>query len=157
MPHDPCLHEEEEEMKRIVRLIVVLAAMVFALSVAAPAFAASGGTNRPFSASGSFVCDANGCSGSGNATHLGRFTTTQDDVFTAIGGDQIAISLDWSTVQVDFPGVAPCSPDGFGARIDGAITGGSGRFAHASGSIKYLACSSDEVHYTFYVRGTISY
>jgi len=146
-------------MKRNLRGMVVFAVMVTALSVAAPAFAGSGGTNRPFWASGSQACDADGCTGPGTATQLGRLTITSTgagDVLTAANGDQIAISLDWSTLQVDFPGVAPCPSTGFGARLDAAVTGGTGRFANASGAVKYIACSSDEVHYTFFINGAIS-
>ena len=78
--------------------------------------------------------------GTGNGTHLGRFTfiadITVDDVtstgvgtvvWTAANGDQIFTSLSGEVVLVDLPNITIMETQ--------IITGGTGRFIDASGTI----------------------
>ena len=90
----------------------------------------------------------------GTATHLGKFVSKADWVlnpdystlyvwasFTAANGD---------TLQAEFP-----AWDVTGVSGEATITGGTGRFAHASGS--YVATFSGANQEIFTVEGTISY
>jgi hypothetical protein len=149
-------------MKRLIPVCVAVLVAAATISVATPSYADRGGTNRPFFAVGSFVCPSptSDCQGgSGWATHLGRFTMANDEsLLTASNGDQLASALDWSTIDyTPPPGGAPCTPDEFRVRFTANFTGGTGRFAHASGTYTWTACSSDEIHYRFFDVGTINY
>jgi len=130
-----------------------LLALVFLVTAGAQPKAS--GTERPFKASGivtEFILNSD-YSGSlalvGNATHLGKFVSTGEFVlngdfttlhvwgsFTAANGD---------IVYLDYPVWA-------GDSGEAIITGGTGRFAHASGS--YVGTIVDGI-YT--AEGTISY
>ena len=118
------------------------------------------GTARPFKASGivtyqQFNTDYSGTMAVvGNATHLGKFVSKADWVlnpdystlyvwasFTAANGD---------TLQAEFP-----AWDVTGASGVATITGGTGRFADASGS--YVATFSGANQEIFTAEGTISY
>ena len=94
--------------------------------------------------------------GSGQATHLGRFSRfevvqingtggfTGTIVYTAANGDM---------VDVSFTGQFISATDAVGTYI---ITGGTGRFAGASGSANFTAFSADFVNVTFTFDGNIS-
>jgi hypothetical protein len=162
-------------MKRLF-VIVALAIGVLGLS-ATPSLAAEGGTDRPYKSSGSLsgLVDLNPSSpgflswhvqGSSNSTHLGNapsevtgsllspgFTGT----ITAANGDKLFNAFDH-----DLGTTGPC-PAGFvfGENVQ-VWTGGTGRFANASGSIDVKACTSldfttGEFVITFTTSGTISY
>jgi hypothetical protein len=145
-------------MKRSTRIVVAAVLTATMLSIASPALAKSGGTLRPFHASGTFDCTPTDCTGSGNATHLGKVTLTNDaTTITAANGDQLTFVEDWSTFQYAYPGVAPCTPDEFRVQLTSSFAGGTGRFANATGTFTQTVCSSDEVHYRFFDDGQISY
>lgn len=80
--------------------------------------------------------------GTGQATHLGRFTMTSphlsylltgfaegEQLFTAANGDRLTAS---------FSGYFTPTPDGFlAADLEATVTGGTGRFAGAAGSYTF--------------------
>ena len=93
----------------------------------------------------------------GNATGLGRFTReetvllnpatgtlTGQIVFTAANVDQLV-----TTVQGGF--VSPTSATG-----TYTFTGGTGRFAHATGSADFVVSTPDGIHATIEFEGTLS-
>jgi hypothetical protein len=163
-------------MKRLF-VIVVLAIGVLGLS-ATPSLAAKGGTDRPYKASGSLsgLVDVDPSSpgfgsfdiqGPSNSTHLGNaptevtgsllspgFTTT----ITAANGDKVFGAFDHDVLGT----TGPC-PAGFSFNETVSVfTGGTGRFANASGSIDVKGCNrldftTGVLVVTFTASGTISY
>jgi hypothetical protein len=92
----------------------------------------------------------------GNATYLGRFSReeellldpgtgifTGDIVFTAANGDQLV-----GVVAGGF--ISPTTATG-----TYTFTGGSGRFANATGGADFVASTSDGVHVTVEFTGTL--
>ena len=113
------------------------------------------GTARPFKASG-IVTDFNlnpDFSGSleivGTATHLGKFVSTGEWV---LNGDLTTLHVWGSFTAANGDIVYLDYPAWEGDSGEATITGGTGRFAHASGS--YVATIVDGI-YT--AEGTISY
>jgi hypothetical protein len=123
------------------------------------------GTARPFKASGIVTYAENHVDGSGNmevagtATHLGKFDSKANWVFdpttwtlyvwasfTAANGD---------TLQAEFPKWVVYPPGVIADSGVATITGGTGRFAGASGS--YVATFAGANQEIFTVEGTISY
>jgi hypothetical protein len=141
---------------RAAYLVVVLAASL------GTAFHASAGAAVPFKGHAAVVItgvDGNhlSTSGTGQATHLGRFTRTEDAflhedgtldgtlVITAANGDQLF---------VEFVGAftAPTTAEG-----TYTISGGTGRFSDASGEAEFAASTADGMHFTIEFEGAISF
>jgi hypothetical protein len=92
----------------------------------------------------------------GNATHLGKFTRTENVVlgangaisgtvvFTAANGDQLAASF---TGNFTSPTTATGTY---------TFTGGTGRFSDATGTASFQA-ATDGLHFTIAFQGTIGY
>jgi hypothetical protein len=167
-------------MGKTIRIFVAsLAALAMLATIGlAPAFAAEMVPHKA-RAAGSFTANADMSQlhlvGSGNATHLGAvtsdghiaflggpdgagcFTIHDDQVLTSTDtGEQIWISVDGAACPVN----GPTQPVGHGVyRIVApfAITGGTGRFAGASGGGNAV-CFGDFDHGTFSYtqQGTIS-
>jgi hypothetical protein len=137
-------------MKRLVKIKLI--ALTLVVLIGAMAVSA---TERPFSLSGkgiaNIVADPNGnvsaeVIGSGNATHLGLFTSvaqisfvpdpndpnlvhpTGQAIFTAADGDKVNVVVGESTMDLR-TGI------GTGTFL---FTGGTGRFANATGSISVV-------------------
>ena len=84
--------------------------------------------------------------GEGLGTHLGRFTMVSphnSNVFTfALDGDQIFTAANGDTLTAHFEGyLTPTLVDGVPVKVSGVvpctITGGTGRFANATGSYNF--------------------
>lgn len=152
-------------------LVGALSATLFAGTLGtATASAATGGTDRPLKgeASGTMLIDPNTgtftIDGHGKATHLGRFQFHTDgqcfspscDIFTytttytAANGDTVTASLATSSAD-----------SGRFTNVE-TVTGGTGRFAGASGTATFTGTASGTsepftLHITDTFRGTISY
>jgi hypothetical protein len=95
--------------------------------------------------------------GSGNATHLGRFTRVEnivlhpdftldgEIVFTAANGDQLF---------VDVVGGFTSPTTAAGSYT---ITGGTGRFDDATGTAAFTGSTTDGLHFSIDFAGTISF
>jgi hypothetical protein len=105
--------------------------------------------------------------GSGRATHLGKFTLLSphiaglvdflvlgDLIFTAANGDELQTTLDGNLQPfVDETGHVYLIGD-----VPGTITGGSGRFANATGTFTFsVVFDTATLSSTAEIRGTISY
>jgi hypothetical protein len=80
--------------------------------------------------------------GTGNATHLGHFTMVSphsNNVFTfEVEGNQIFTAANGDTLTAHFTGVFTPHPDGsLSSTIPCTITGGTGRFAGATGQYDF--------------------
>ena len=130
---------------------IITASLVLALAALVPASAAAkaGGTDRPVSgkststttvdvAAGTGVSD-----GSGQISHLGAFTFHNDFTsFTLTGPDTFSFTLTASIVAANgdvifttATGTGTLTATGSEATLVSTITGGTGRFADASGTI----------------------
>src|SRR5829696_7057413 len=130
---------------------IITASLVLALAALVPASAAAkaGGTDRPVSgkttstttvdlATGTGVSD-----GSGQISHLGAFTFHNDFTsFTLTGPDTFSFTLTASIVAANgdvifttATGTGTLTATGSEATLVSTITGGTGRFADASGTI----------------------
>jgi hypothetical protein len=137
---------------RTTRTAAIITLLLLGLAIAAPTSAAIA---RPMS--GSFTgtvffaaprCGANlltvGFEGTGVATHLGRMTglatncTTFDlagDAVPILDGEATFAAADGSTITATYAGAQDAPVDGVAAYENTAtVTGGTGRFADASGS-----------------------
>lgn len=94
-------------------------------------------------------------SGSGQATHLGRYTREESIVingvaitgtitFTAANGDHVSAAVEGTLT-------------GPGAIGTYTITGGTGRFAHATGSADFQLVTADGIHLEVDFDGSIAY
>ena len=137
-------------MRTAKRLTVILA-LLAAMAIAAPAAAA---TARPMSGSftGTVFFAAPRCgdlltvgfSGTGHATHLGKMTGGATNCTTfdlggapapVLDGEATFIAADGSAVTVTYAGAQEAPVNGVAAYENTAtVTGGTGRFADASGS-----------------------
>jgi hypothetical protein len=97
-------------------------------------------------------------SGSGLATHLGRFTREEHAVlhlddgsflgtvtFIAANGDELYADIDGAFIS---PSTALATY---------TFTGGTGRFANATGSANVVAVTSDSIHIAITFEGTIEF
>ncbi len=153
-------------MKRIVRLTLVLAVLGVTMSMAAPGFAAQKGTARPYSETSTAIVNfTNGSiTGSGVATHLGRFTSNtapdgSSSVYTAANGDTLTVAVQVDDVFVG--GDCPATSD-FGVHATATITSGTGRFQGAQGVFHETNCATLDLsvpgfRFSESVTGTISY
>ena len=162
-------------------ITVALAALAVAVLMAMPAFAAKGGTDRPYKLSATqtgtitFDADFNTLSyklvGPGIASHLGKVTLeatngsgdfrNEVDTSTAANGDKLFASI---KSQTNLGPSCPDVPDfnfnagPFTQTID--YKGGTGRFANASGTSVAVGCIyfdfSDftDLEFPFYATST---
>ena len=160
---------------RLTKLTAMGCMLVLVFLVAASAQPQASGKARPFKATGipTMVPDPSGASGTfeivGNATHLGNFVfpgryeivgaTEAGLVYFHITGTYTAANGD--TIVIDCPdwvanyGVSPVDSWGL---VN--VIGGTGRFAHASGSYMGAllgALSPVDAPTFFTAQGTISY
>lgn len=174
---------------------VALAAAVVAILMAMPAFAANGGTARPYKISGNqtgsitfitttcFENPNNPCTASFHlvgpaiGSHLGKSSVTTDnpdglgaadDIYTAANGDKLYATDDQlAPPDINCP---PVPGFGFAApfRNQTNYSGGTGRFAHASGTTVSVGCIYIDFDHpisgltfpfyaTFSETGTLSY
>ncbi|HVF29558.1 MAG TPA: hypothetical protein VNA22_01260 [Pyrinomonadaceae bacterium] len=94
--------------------------------------------------------------GAGEATHLGRFTRTEEILLNPATGALIGsitfVAADGSELTCEFTG------NFTGAATAGGTytwTGGTGRFADASGAAHFSISQSDPANFTFEFTGTI--
>jgi hypothetical protein len=162
------------------RKAIMIAGLVLALGVLAPATALgkASGTDRPVkgSASGTTVVDL-GTGGftseaTGVVAHLGKSTFHLDGVITPTGPDTFTIAGSVVTVGANgdelfgtFNGSGTATASGSEGTVTTTFSGGTGRFANASGSISgpftQVFLSTDGTTATFATdvsfRGTVSY
>jgi hypothetical protein len=144
------------------------ASLVMALTaIMGLALPALGDDGRPFR--GHYVHDGTG-TGSGQATHLGRFTqeamvvvetdgsVAGTEVFTAANGDQLFMDI------VGFPTVEcePAPTEVIPICGTFTVTGGTGRFSDASGDAQFMGVitiidESSPPHIAVTFAGTIQY
>jgi hypothetical protein len=155
---------KELNVSRIIRkLAAILAALTLLATVSLASVSAAGTVPHKARAAGSFVFIDPGhlqLDGTGNAAHLGKITSSgtiaflgpascaggfaihDDQTLTSVGtGDQITIAVDGEACPTATPGVY---------KIDApfTITGGTGKFAGASGEGQAI-CFGDFNNNTF--------
>ena len=131
------------------RFAFILALFAMAATfTAGPAFGAAKGTDRPqrgTSTSTTTVDVSTGTgavAGSGQLSHLGRFDFTNDITsFTLTGPDTFTLTLtavivaaNGDEIYTTATGTGTLTPTGSEATLVSTITGGTGRFANASGT-----------------------
>jgi hypothetical protein len=150
--------------RRLKHGLVPLVCLASIAAFSAPtAFASSGGTSRPFKAFGSgtgttvlgdpvrFVVD-----GTSNNTHLGRATFHTEGVCLDPNCETSSVTITIVAANGDVLTEA-------GSATEGTFTGGTGRFAGATGQVTTAAVAtpdpSDPLRFriTFTQTGTISY
>ena len=152
-------------MKKGLRLLVVSVSIslilsstgVFALSLIAKEVPMKGSGSGQIT---SFTPGPNGVAitaeGSGEATHLGRFTRTEEILLNpatgAFTGSIIFIAADGSELHCDFTG-ALTGPATAGGTY--TFTGGTRRFEGASGEASFSITQSDPVNFYFEFTGVI--
>ena len=151
--------------------VLAAACIVVALLGTGAASAAKGGTDRPFKGGGSgtgIVDAATGTytiDGSGNFTHFGRTQLHVDGVCTNADCTTSTFTFTETAANGDeVTGSSNSSDDGLGhfTNLD-TWTGGTGRFAGASGHTTTTGTSVTDpsnplvFHLTFTSQGTISY
>jgi len=132
-----------------VRKAIMLAGLVFALAALSPAaaLAKAGGTDRPLKGSGSGTLTLNLQTGAFayDATevdsHSGKVTVHSDGAFVLTGPGTFAVSGTTTSVAANgdqltstFTGTGTISATGSTTTINSTFTGGTGRFADASGT-----------------------
>jgi hypothetical protein len=130
------------------KLFTVLAAVVVAMCLASPTSTASGRL-VPFKASDSGVAQVIGGSGdlivtsdvaTGHGTHVGRYTLEAQETINVVtgaitGGEFTLTAANGDTLTGTYSGTA--RPGLLGYDVSGPITGGTGRFASASGYLEW--------------------
>jgi hypothetical protein len=163
------------------RRLLVLTSLLLALAVVAagPAAAKRGGTDRPLKGSGSataLVDIATGVSsnqGTARLSHLGKTTFSLQFSVTAIGpttnrveGTGTFVAANGDALFVTFTGTSELTPSGASEEtLVFTITGGTGRFADASGTFTVQNRSQPvsitgtvlTLQQTFTLEGRISY
>ena len=94
--------------------------------------------------------------GSGEATHLGRFTRTEsillDPATGTFTGSIIFTAADGSELYCNLSGAFTGPGTAAGTYT---LTGGTGRFIGVSGTAEFAVSQSDPINYTFEFLGTI--
>jgi hypothetical protein len=105
--------------------------------------------------------------GGGNATHLGQFTFISPHLSGlsdfSIDGTQTFTAANGDQLQANIVGNLQPQPDSTGhvflvGDVQGTITGGTGRFANASGSFTFsIVFDTQTLHSTASIDGTIRF
>ena len=94
--------------------------------------------------------------GSGTATHLGKFTRSEnisfDPVAGTLSGSITFVSADGEELSASFTAAFISANEAVGTYV---FTGGTGRFTDASGSAPFSVVQSDPANFTFAFAGTI--
>ncbi len=97
--------------------------------------------------------------GSGQATHLGRFTRLGRGIVHEDGSAEVTVvftAADGDQLFIEAKGVPTNSPATIGGTY--TFTGGTGRFSDASGGADFVGViASDGIHITVAFEGTIQY
>jgi len=133
------------------RRLVCLSSLVLTVAALSPAAAlgAANGTDRPLSGTSTSTTTVNLATGSGTAvgvgqlSHLGRTSFTNDFTsFTLTGPDTFSFTLtaiivaaNGDEIYTTASGTGTVTPTGSESTLVSTITGGTGRFADASGTI----------------------
>ena len=130
------------------RFTIILALLALAALSPAAALAKAKGTDRPLSGTSSsttivdLAAGTGSVAGSGQLSHLGRFTFTNHITsFTLTGGGftftltAVLVAANDDEVYTTAKGTGTLTASGSEATLVSTITGGSGRFAEASGTI----------------------
>jgi len=131
------------------RFMIILALLAVAATSPAAAFGKAKGSDRPVSGTGSSTTDVNlaagtgSVEGSGQLSHLGRFTFTNDiSSFKLTGPDTFGLTLTAALVAANgdkmctaATATGTLTPTGSETTLVSTITGGTGRFAGASGTL----------------------
>jgi hypothetical protein len=163
------------------RKLAVLAGMVLAGIVVAPsaAMGAANGTDRPLTGTLTVTTTINLVTGvatnvsSGQLSLLGKVTGTSNEQFALVGangftwtGTGTVVAANGDKLFETISGAGTFGPPMQSTRMD-TVTGGSGRFAEASGTFTYTSVpgsgsvsivgSTETVILTSTISGTVSY
>jgi hypothetical protein len=131
------------KLRRLIFLSILVLAFVALSPAAVPA---ATGDQVPFKGSWHSVETSTGfpiatvvLEGTGHATHLGQFTVEGNFVINLLNGSgtgtEVFTAANGDTVNATGPGQATPAAPGFVSIVETLIiTGGTGRFAHATGS-----------------------
>ena len=131
------------------RFTIILALLAIAAVSPATALGKAKGTDRPSSGTSSstttvdLATGTGSVVGSGQLSHMGRFTFTNDITsFTLTGPDTFSLTLtaiivaaNGDEIYTTATGTGTLTPTGSETTLVSTITGGTGRFAEASGTI----------------------
>jgi hypothetical protein len=131
------------------RFTIILALLAVAALTPAVAFGKANGTDRPLSGAGSsttsldLATGTGSVAGSGRLSHLGRFTFTNDITsYRLTGPDTFSLTLTAAAVAANGDklcttaiGTGTLTPTGSETTLVSTITGGTGRFAAARGTL----------------------
>jgi hypothetical protein len=153
--------------ERAVKRTVVVVALVAAVSAAIIATAGAG-SDRPMvlkdsgsaSASGTLPVLETTDVAAGEGTHIGRYTMTAGEEVNfatgaITGGHFTLTAANGDTITGTYSGAA--EPGLTGYLVSGPITGGTGRFAGATGFLTWHGTVDAAFNFTDEVEGTISY
>jgi hypothetical protein len=161
------------------RKLTLISGLVLAFVAMSPAAAmgAANGTNRPLTGTLTttttinLITGAASNVGSGQLSHLGMVTGSSDEQFALVGpngfswtGTGTIVAANGDKLFTTISGVGTFGPPLQSTRID-TITGGTGRFADASGAFTYTSVSGSQsivgsIETTINnatIKGTISY
>ena len=131
------------------RFTIILALLAVAAVSPAAALGKAKGTDRPSSGKSSstttvdLATGTGSVEGSGQLSHIGRFTFTNDITsFTLTGGDgftftltAVIVAANGDEIYTTATGTGTLTATGSEATLVSTITGGTGRFADASGTL----------------------
>jgi hypothetical protein len=163
---------------RLTKLLILTS--VVPLVLVAPSVANPAGADRPFTGSGSSTERVNIVTGVASATgtarlsHLGKTTLTSNFIATATGpttntahGTTTFVAANGDTLTATFNATGETNASGTEQDVTGvfAITGGTGRFADATGTftaqlhekVASMSGTTVTLNQTFTVNGKVSY
>lgn len=96
--------------------------------------------------------------GHGQATHLGRYTTTETVLYNPLDGTlvgtRVIVAANGDQLYADVAGAFTSPTTAVGTDT---FTGGTGRFADASGQAQFAVVSPDGIHVAASFDGSIQY